>query len=193
MDDTAQYRDPRLLPGPDVGLAMRDFIIAYALPALDPETVFAGYQNRAALPLGNDFAVYSAMRRVRHGTNVEEFVPGNNADLPDHVVMTAMHRAPVRVDLYSETDAAFHRASTLEVVSRSPAGVQFFRNRGLSVLYADPVKNSTRLMDGGQYVPRWSVTVHLLCQVRVAASIQGFDVVNMSRLEDVDVHHKPQK
>ena len=194
MSDIAYYSNPRLVAGPDVNAAMHAFIGMYALPALPPEAIFAGYQNRVALPGGsNDFAVYNANSRVRYGTNVEEFILGDDADVPDHTLVTTLYRIPARIDLYSDTDAAFHRASALEVVSRSPAGVQFFQEHGLSLLYADAPQDTTVVMDAEQFVPRWSITVHLSCCVRVAIAMQGFDVVSLSRLENVDVHHKPQE
>lgn len=199
MSDIARYSNPVLQPSPDVNAALHAFIGMYALPALPPEAIFAGYQNRVALPGGsNEFAVYNVTQHIRIGTNVEEFVagaepsePGEGAGVPDHTLTTTLYRIPVRIDLYSDTDAAFHRASALEVVSRSPAGVQFFQERGLSLLYADTPQDTTVVLDAEQFVPRWSITVHLSCCVRVAIALQGFDVVSLSRLENVDVHHKP--
>jgi hypothetical protein len=205
MSDIARYSNPVLQPAPDVNAAMHAFISTYALPALPPEAIFAGYQNHVALPGGsNEFAVYNAGSRVRYGTNVEEFIAGaepsgtgEGAGVPDHTLITTLYRIPVRIDLYSDTDWAFHRASALEVISRSPAGVQFFQERGrspsgsLSLLYADTPQDTTVVLDAEQFVSRWSITVHLSCCVRVAVALQGFDVVSMSRLENVDVHHRP--
>lgn len=193
MSDIAGYRDPFLRPSPDVNAAIQAFIALYALPALPPEAILAGYQNRISLPKGtNNFAVYNANSRERVGTNVEDFVAGNG-EVPDHTLISTLYRIPVRIELYSDTDMAFSRAACLEMVSRSPAGVRFFQDRGLSLLYADPPKDTTVVMDGEEYVPRWSITVHLSCCVCVGIALQGFDAVEMSRVEDVTAHHPVNK
>ena len=157
------YEDPSLSPQPDIYGAVYDFVLNYGLPALPPENIIRTWQNRAALPPDdNEFAVISLLGVTRRGSGVETLL---NTGVPETEAesyqVRAYYEAVARVDFCSDSDLGRQRAVSLESLSRSGLGVWFFRPRGLSLLYAEPIRETSSTDEADQYVLRHSLDLRL--------------------------------
>ena len=193
LPDIARPINPAPIDEASVYEAVRDFVRAFIFPALAPASVIQGWQNRASLPPGtNDYAVISVLYDMRHGTTVEEYAWNKAA--PEEIGLlsvAALVEIAVQVDFCAENDTARQRARRLATVTRSSIGTQFFHDRGMSALYADDARDISFVGDASQFVRRWMTTLHLSLVEGVTAEFEAFDKATMSRVEDVDVHHKP--
>ena len=191
--DIAHPENPAPLTEANIYEAVRQFVNAYALPAIPVEHIIQGWQNRMSLPAGtNDFAVMSIIFDVQQGTTVETF----NADNPDKSVLgiltlTGLIELAVQVDICSETDIARQRAQRLAIATRSSIGAQFFNDRGMSALYAEDVRDLSYVGGEKQYVRRCMTVLRLSINEGLSVEIPYFDTVKTFRVENVDVHHKP--
>jgi len=187
---------PRPRPQGDLYEAMKAFIGFAGLPALPPERILQGWQNRMALPAGvNDYAVISILSARQRGTPAEMF---ENADpdpaAPGVLTVAGLLEVSVQVDFCAEDDTARHRAERLAVASRSSLGVDFLNQYGFSPLYADDPRDISFVGDARQFVRRWTVTVHL-CSAQgagLAVEVSWFDRAAVSRIENVDVFYPPR-
>ena len=187
----AQFTNPRNLPEPDIYEAVYNFVLTYGLPVLAPENIFRGWQNRGALPAGtNEYAVISILNQTRVGTNVRTYVP--TGDTGNQSEKTCL-RCQVQVDFCSDAYLSRRRAQALETITRSAAGVQFFNNYGLSSLYAEGIRDLSYVDESDQFVQRHMVLLHLSYWSGIEVEIEGFDTLQMERIENVDVHHPPIK
>jgi hypothetical protein len=98
--------------------------------------------------------------------------------------------ARARVDLCGNGDLCRQRATRLACMARSAVGVVFFVNRGLSVLYAEDVRDLSFVNEARQFVRRYSTALRLSFWTGVSMEMPYFDRASLSRLENVDVHHK---
>lgn len=193
MRDIARPTNSAPLTEADIYEAVRQFVKMYALPEMPIEYIIQGWQNRMSLPAGtNEFAVITILFGTRHGTVVETF----KAQDPDKTVLgtltvVGLVELSVQVDICSETDFARQRAQRLAIVTRSSIGVQFFNDFEMSALYADDARDISFVGGEKQFVRRFMTTLHLSINEGVIVDFPYFDVVKMSRVEDVDAHHKP--
>lgn len=191
--DIARPHDPKPIVEADIYEACREFVATYALPSLPMEHIIQGWQNRSSLPPGtNEYAVISILFDLQHGTNVETFTATDPDKVPDGVLeIRGLVEISVQIDFCAEGDVARQRARRLAIVTRSSAGVQFFNDWGLSALYADDVRDLSFIGDANQFVRRYYTTLHLSMNEGITAEFPYFDTVKVSRLENVDVYHKP--
>lgn len=188
--DIAQFTDPQILAEPDIYAAVYDYVLAYALPALDPEYIYRGWQNRGALPPDtNEYAVISILNQTRVGTNVRVYIADTAGGRQSEKTLV---RFQVQVDFCSDNYLSRRRAQALETITMSAAGVQFFNNRGLSSLYAEGVRDLSFVDESDQFVQRHMVLLHLSCWSGMGVEIEGFDRAAVERIENVDVHHPPK-
>lgn len=194
--------NPAAVSEPDVYKAVKAFIAQYGLPAMPPATpkipsrIYQGWVNRAALPPDNEYAVMSIISHFRRGTNVETFDASQAAIDEDGVLTTSeLILCDVQIDFCSDPhtgrDFARRRAQSIETVARSSLGPQFFAQYDMGCLYATDARDLSFVGDAEQYVSRWMTTIRLSFVTAVSAELPWFDAVNLKRLENVDVHHKP--
>lgn len=194
--------NPAAVSEPDVYKAVKAFIAQYGLPAMPPATpkipsrIYQGWVNRAALPPDNEYAVMSIISHLRRGTNVETFDASQAAIDEDGVLTTSeLILCDVQIDFCSDPhtgrDFARRRAQAIETAARSSFGPQFFAQYNMGCLYATDAQDLSFVGDAKQYVSRWMTTVRLSFWTAVSAELPWFDAVNLKRLENVDVHHKP--
>lgn len=188
----ARPANTRIVTEADVYEAVRQFVFKYALPGVPLGNIYQGWQNRAALPAGNEYTVISILWTTQHGTAVEDF----EADDPDKtapgaLTVKALREIVVQVDFCSESDIARARADRLSIITRSSLGVMHFNDYGLSSLYADNVRDLSFVGAESQFVRRYAATIHLSLNNGVTADFDYFDKVQMERIENVDVHHPP--
>ncbi len=174
--------------------ATYDFVCTYAIPSVLPENVFWANQNRAALPAGlEDFCSLYIVSQVRHGTPVEFVLPGDDV-MPDKIGIYSLFEYLVQIDLYSNSlNYARERAMTIANIGRSSIGPQFFNQEkygGCSLLYVDDPRDMTGVMDSQQFVQRFMVQIRCTMPEVTTVELQGFDEVKITRIEDVNVHHK---
>lgn len=191
--DIARPANPAPLTEANIYEAVRQFINIYALPEIPVEHIIQGWQNRMSLPTGtNEFAVMSIIFDTQHGTTVETFEAQNpDKTVPGILTVKGLVELAVQVDICSETDVARQRARRLAVVTRSSIGVQHFNEWGLSALYAEDVRDLSFVGGEKQYVRRYMTTLHLSINEGVTVAFPYFDTAKTSRVENVDVHHKP--
>lgn len=197
-----QPTSPANTTAADIYAAVFAFINAYGLPAMPaaPTTgrIFRGYSNRMVLPPDNEYAVMTIVGQQRRGTNVETFDASSAAAGEDgDAELSELVLCNVQIDFYSPpdtgTEAARLRAQAIETVGRSPWGTKFFKDHGISCLYCEDARDLSAVTDSAQYVSRWSVVLHLGYRAKIAAKLPWFDAVKFERIENVDVHHPPQK
>ncbi|MDR0339549.1 MAG: hypothetical protein LBH65_04660 [Desulfovibrio sp.] len=193
--DIARPANPAPVSEADVYAAVRAFVMAYALPALAPENVVQGWQNRAALPPEtNEYAVISILFDTQRGTAVEEYAWDRQApEKTGSLAVKGLIEIAVQIDFCSEDDTARQRARRLATLTRSSVGVRFFHDWGMSALYADDARDISFVGDAKQFVRRWMTTLRLTITEGVSAEFEAFGRAAVSRLENVDVHHNPQK
>lgn len=179
------------LPEPNLYEACRAFTLACALPALEPDCVIQGWQNRVALPAGtNDYAVISLVGDAQRGTTIEEFrVDEGNPDKPGFVELRGLLEVRAQIDFCGEDDLARQRARRLAVAARSSYGADFFKQRGLSCLYAEESEERVHVDEAKQFVRRYSVILRLSVWSGLRLEMPYFTRVRLERLEDVPTHH----
>ena len=177
---------------PPVYEAVGRFLLKYAVPAVPQANIIKGNQNRIALPKGsNEYIIMTVLNHFRHGTNVYEFdarqVPleADGTDITKELV-----EIEVQIDCYSDTDAGRQRATAIEMMARSPYAVRFFKQFGMSCLYADDVRDLTNVTDSDQFVNRYMTVLHLTYWATIAQALPWFDAVNVD-LKNVDVTFPP--
>lgn len=172
--------------------AMRAFLSTYALPKLpntDKLHLLNGFLKNVGLPSdGDDFCVFTPITTERNGTTIESFDPGDEA-----VKLGVYFTIAIQVDCYS-TDliSAQQRAQAYEAFARSSYGVQLFKSFGLDLQYADSLQNLTAVMDAGQYVSRWSLTLHFGLKKVLQVQEPSFDSVSVD-IANVDVKFPPKE
>ncbi len=193
--DQAHPVNPAPLTESDIYAACRDFVLAYAQPAMLPDNVIQGWQHRASLPEGStDFAVISVIGAVQRGTTVETFTASNpDTSILGVLNLTGLMDIRVKVDCCSDSDLARQRAQRLAVVTRSSVGVDFFNGRSLSALYAEEITEVTEEEKENQFLQRYAVILHLSCWCGDSVEMEYFDRATLARLENVDAHHPANK
>lgn len=184
--------NPQHVGTPNIYEAVGRFLLKYAVPAVPQEHIFKGYKNRVALPKGsNEYIIMTLLSQTRHGTNVNTFDASaaqrgeDGADTTQELVEIA-----VQIDCHSDSDAGRQRATAIEMMARSPYAVQFFRQFGMSCLYADDVRDLTGVTDSDQFVYRYMTTLHLTYWAQITQQLPWFDAVNVD-LKNVDVKFPP--
>ncbi|MDL2315511.1 hypothetical protein LJC59_00310 [Desulfovibrio sp. OttesenSCG-928-A18] len=190
--DIARPSDPASILESNVYSACKAFVLAYALPAMSPHCVIEGWQNRTSLPADvNEYAVISILHDKQHGTAVEEYTwDSSSPDEVGRLEVKGLIELAVQVDFCAENDSARQRARRLAIITRSSIGAQFFNECGMSSLYADDARDISFTGDARQFVRRWTTTLHLTLDQGISANFEAFDKALISRLEDVDAHHK---
>lgn len=177
---------------PDIYEAVGRFLLKYAVPSVSQDCIIKGFQNRIALPKGtNEYIIMTVLNHVRHGTNVYEFDARKVSQDQDGAEITKeLVEVEVQIDCYSDSDAGRQRATAIEMMVRSPYAVQFFKQFGMSCLYADDVRDLTGVTDSDQFVYRHMVTLHLTYTSVISQKLPWFDAVNVD-LKNVDVKFPP--
>lgn len=193
MSQIAQPSNPALASNGRLKDAVYDFTSMYALPSVDPDNIFWANQNRAALPAGiEDFISLYLVSQVRHGTPVEILIPGEDIT-PDKLGISSLYEYLIQIDFYSNSlNYARDRAMTIANIGRSSIGPQFFNQPqygGVSLLYVDDPRDMTVVMDSQQFVQRYMVQLRCTQPEITTVEFQAFDVVELNRVENVDVHH----
>lgn len=185
---TPVYTTPIALETPDIYVAVYDYVLAYALPALKPENIYRGWQNRAALPPDtNEYAVISIISNVRHGSSVEELeIKGVTDDEPELIKVGTYYEAAIQIDCCSDSDYARQRAAMLSGFARSSVAVAFFKKYGLSVIDASDPTDITMTDESDQFVPRSMITLRLTYWSVSAIGMTWFNDFNLVGVKDVD-------
>lgn len=187
----SRYTNIQPLSQPDVYTAAYDFAQAFALPALPPENIIHGWQNRNHLPeTTNEYAVITVLDTKRRGTNVQTFTFNPATQEDGILVSSTLVICGVQCDFCANDDTARQRAQSLELVSRSPMATDFFAPYGISPLYAEDVRDLSFVDGSEQFVQRFTVALHLSFWASIAAGVGWFDRVNLYT-ENIDVHHNP--
>lgn len=167
--------------------AVNDFILAYA-PDVTQDMLYRGYQNRMALPEEQDYVIMAMLDTARIGTNVSDY--SQSAD--EKYIAKTLREYTVSVDFCSiNQESAQQRAMTLEVISNGYIAVDFFKQYGLSYNYADDIQYIPFVSEQDQYVHRYRINLHLTKWDEVAIKQQYAERVELSRVENIDAHHKP--
>lgn len=144
----------------DVLGAVHDFLSAKL--GITPKTIVRGWQNRAALPAVSSYVVLTLTNTTRQGTNVHKWT-GN--ELPEDVFYTKtamLTLFDVQVDLCGLDEAQVNRLATLlTMLGRDAVAVRFFRDYGLSCLYAEDPRAIPFTSDLNQWEVRYMVMLRL--------------------------------
>lgn len=180
MSQTVPARpyEPQPLREADVLGAVYDFILAYCLPAMNPEHVFRAWVNRASLPPDtNEYAIITVIGEARRGSNVEEFDFDPDTEADGILTLEESKKIAVQVDFFG--DEAKRRASALELLSRSGTAALFLEPYGIAPLYADDPKEAGVVDGSEQQVPRYVITLYLSAKASLGMSVGWFDDVNL--------------
>lgn len=189
------YLNPVAGDGPNIYGAVRDFIVAYALPNYDAVNVIRGWQNVKYLPSQtNEYAVISIISHLRRGTTVHYYdakkaSPGEDG----RTILKELVFVNVQVDCCSDIDDnARKRAQILEMVARSHVGTRFFKPYGIGCNYSTYPRDLTFIDKADQYTKRWEIELSLSYTAGVTVEYPWFDTINLVRVENVDAHHEPK-
>lgn len=174
----------------DLIQAITDYLVEYCLPSIPAKNIFYGNQNDISLPKENDYIIFSYLSSVRHGTNTVSWEPkeSNFIELEETVEFL------FQVDFFADTSngksgmSAMQRAQTIEAISRSSFGVDFFNKYGLSLLYADEPRDLTFIGDSDAYVRRASLTLHISSNVKISLIQDFFNNLALD-LKEVDTFY----
>lgn len=171
----------------DILGAVNEFIMKYA-PGVEQVQLYRGYQNRMALPSKQDYIVMSLGTTARIGTNVSDYDRSS-----DELYTTkTLREYTINVDFCSiYQEVAQRRAIVLEVISNGNIAVDFFKQYGLSYNYAEDVQYIPFISEQDQYVHRYRINLHLTKWDKVTIPQQYAERVELSRIENIDAHHKP--
>ena len=177
---------------PNIYEAVGRFLLKYAVPAVPQENIYKGFKNRVALPKGtNEYIIMTLLNQVRHGTNVDTYSATGLPVTADGINTTKqLVELAVQIDCYSDSHDGRQRATAIEMMARSPHGVQFFNQFGMSCLYADDVRDLTGVTDADQFVYRYMTTLHLTYWAQIDQTLPWFDAVDVD-LKNVDVTFPP--
>lgn len=187
----------------DLLTAVNRFVLRYADPAIDQERLYRGYQNRTTILAaddGEDYCVYAISDTKRIGTNVTTFATAGST-----ISTKSMREYTVEIDFSSTNEtAARQRAGIIETLARSFIAVDFFREHGFGLLFADDIKPLPYVIGTEQYVYRYRVVLHISGWLSAEAPQEYFDKAEIdpelrpvpgtkSYFENVDVHHPLKK
>ncbi|MBE1237493.1 hypothetical protein IHV25_07510 [Phaeovibrio sulfidiphilus] len=189
-------------PVPDVYGAVHDFLTTFIV---DPPcgAVLRSRQNRVPLPGGHsDFVLMTVLSETRRGSNVHEMDPpseapsgGSSGGLSEPPSGPLQVRKLVVCDMRLEVHArnperARQVASLIELWSNDPAGVAFFRPRGISVIGCSAPTDDSQADETRQYVCRFALVLRLEYWVHACLEVPFFDHVRLS-VDPVDVRFSP--
>ena len=178
--------NPQLESQDNVLRAMIDFINICAVPPLELDCIFLGYNNDLSLPKENDdFAVVYLLNSIRHGTGITEFDSEN-----ERRIIKEYHEHNLQIDFYSTNQFdARTRAQNCSTLARTDVGVNFFRQFNLDCLSSNPLQNMSGLLDAQRYVSRYTLQMQVGQWHKISIDQDFFEKVDL-RIENVDVHHK---
>lgn len=159
---------------PDYMTAVYDFIAENCLPAMNPDHIIRGDQNRISLPKNsNNFAVFNDLTDSRIGSNVESFEFDPETEEDGTLTIERLGHVAVQIDFYG--DEAKRRAMAVSILASSEAGVKFFNRYKLSVLFADDPRDATIEDGSDEFVTRWITTLHLSVLSGISQNVGWFD------------------
>lgn len=180
-----------LLSDEAVYKAVKDFELLVMQPPLDGTHVQAGNQNNLALPDNREYVINTIVGHREIGTPVEDY-EWNAVSQAMEVVVSRLIEMTVQVDAYSdEVEAARMRAESVATVARTTPACDFFRQYGISSLYADDARNTTVVVDEDQFVQRWTTNLHLSYTHKVRLDTDSFGAVSVG-VHNVDVRFPPK-
>ena len=100
------------------------------------------------------------------------------------------------VNMFCDADyqRALQRAEYFETLGRSDVAVDFFKkNYNIALLYCENMQFLPYTDDTNQYINRYRLPLHLAFWTVYEYQTEYFDKIAITRLENVDVHHKPEK
>ena len=193
MSNESLPEHPQPLADPDVYGTVKAFVSAYAVPLLQPEDVFNGWDEHPGPASAREYAVCRVIRHRRQGAKREEVhAQGHDPEDPGRLTVNNLTCCSMQVEFCAPGDEARRRALALETMACSWVGSRFFEQRGISSLHADEIEEKTFEGDAEKLVRRYVVTLHLTYWTGVGLEWPWFDAVTGERVENVDAHHPPQ-
>lgn len=137
-------------------VAVYEFIAAFT--TIDRNNIIKGWQNTNILPaLTESYAVFTSVNAKHRGTNEEKYMPDDNA-----LMLEKSNMVDYQIDIVaSDAETARNNISALETVARSGAGVDFFNNYNINLLFAEDARAIERISKTDNYVNRYMLTLHL--------------------------------
>ena len=156
-------------------VAVYEFIAAFT--TIDRNNIIKGWQNTSILPpLTESYAVFTSINAKRRGTNVEKYMPDN-----DTLTLEKSNMVDYQIDIVATAaETARNNISALETVARSGAGVNFFNNYNINLLYTEDAKAIETISKTDNYVNRYMITLHLEEINTVTVSQDYFDNVKVN-------------
>lgn len=157
-----RYQDPRPSAAPATFKALKAFVLAYGQPALAPDLVVQGWQNRVAMPTGGEYAVITLVDSARRGTDRHELLHTTDDEgEPEIYRGRAYYETRAQVDFVSRGEEGRQRALSLVTAACSTFGYNFFKPFGLALEGAEGPRDLTGPDDGLQFARRFMVSLML--------------------------------
>ena len=162
----------------ELNTALYSFLVRYITPSVNSDCIFLGSQENMVLPEGEDYVIYQVIQQIRHGTTTESYDADNEL-----LELKELNEIIVKVDCYADStnstdnDALLRaqiRANNLNLLFRSSVACSFFKQYGISALYAEDATDTTLVSDSNQYLHRWSVNIHLSMPNTLTVVQEGF-------------------
>lgn len=161
---------------PDIVKAFYDFLSGHLYPDVESQAVFYGNQNNIVLPENNDYCIFYIQNAQKTATTIEDYDPQN-----EKITLTGKSEIVCRVDIYCSSQngdtniTALRRAQNLALLFKSGLGVHYFKNTGITPLYADdPADTSLPNSDSGNYLFRSMVNLHAYINHELIIDWEGF-------------------
>lgn len=165
--------------------AVYDYIKQFA--DIEPDRIYRGYPNRAALPLTNTYIVYVISDNIeRVGTNITTY--------PTNTTISTSSNKHYTVDIDFSSDVrerAMKWASIFETLGRSRFSTEFFSNYDCDFIRSSSIQFLPYVDDTDQYIYRYRVQIIIGEWETVTKEQEYITDLNL-RIENVDEHHPPK-
>lgn len=152
--------------------AVYSFIAKYS--TLPPDSILRGWQSSSLLPRDSEqYAVFTAMSCNRRGTNI-----ATQGDDSQTLAMTSSYM--YQIDVVTSNGLASEVITKLNIISRSIAGVDFFKGFNLSLLYGDNVRAIPMISTSEKYLQRYSMELYVDEVASIVIEQEYFDSVDIS-------------
>lgn len=165
-----------------------DFLDTYS--EIPSEGIVQAYQNKSYLPLSDICAVYRVESSQRIGTSVKKLVSiEEDTGMIDYLENCSLIELVLSLDVYAKEYSLVHDTiQALYILFEDSIAYRFFSSHGIAPLYADIVKDTTKVDETKQFAYSATLSIHFSYWRIFTAPIQTFSKIN-PYIENVDSHH----
>ena len=156
--------------------AIKDFIVAFAVPSITPLNVYRGQQRAAVLPKSNDFVIFTPQHEQRLSKTEERLRLKSSEG-----TYSTFYECTYQIDFYGEN--ARERAYCLANMVQTEAADKVVHKHGVRLIDVSNIRNLTGVLDDDQYTARYSLDLRVGYIVKAMLAEQYFVSVTPALIE----------